>query len=483
MDPILYWNEALLEVNARDHTGPEVAKTVPTRGPTGSSRAFAMVSLAMRDAVVAVKGNEPTYTGMTYTGPGTDTARDAAVAAAAQSVLSALWPEHEDFIVAHATAQPMPAGPGLDDGHRLGVGIATAMLARRASDGADNPMPYAASSAYGRHRVDPVNPTQPYLGPLWGQVAHFALGTRVQLDPPPGYHQADYLTDDHYRADHDEVRHLGALASTSRTPEQTLIGIFWAYDGVDLLGTPPRFYNQILRHIATSHVNPRTGELNTPEDNAELFALANVAMADAGIDAWHWKYYYNLWRPVIGIREACSSNGPSGIAGPNNDADCDPFWVPLGAPATNQTVKPDFTPPFPAYPSGHATFGAALFQIIRLFYGGEAITIDEVLAAEHEATPDEGYVADLISDELNGTTTDSRGHLRTRHVRRFTDLVTPLRENALSRVYLGVHWRFDGLPRDPADRIGGVPLGLEVAETIFDTGLTGTTTRTEESAS
>jgi hypothetical protein len=56
-------------------------------------------------------------------------------------------------------------------------------------------------------------------------------------------------------------------------------------------------------------------------------------------------------------------------------------------------------------------------------------------------------------------------------MRRFTDLVTPIRENALSRVYLGVHWRFDGLPRDPNDNIGGVPLGLEIAERVMGTGL------------
>lgn len=465
MNPILYWNEALLEVNARDHTGPEAPKPVATKGPTGTSRAFAIVHLAMRDAVVAVADTKPTYTGVTYTGPNTDAARNAAVAAAAQCTLQALWPEHEDFLTDHATRQPMPAGLGLDDGHRVGVEIARTLLAMRAGDGAGAQMHYASSSAYGRHRVDPVNPDQPFIGPLWGNVAHFVIappGGHVALDAPPGYSQADYLADADYATDHDEVRRFGELASDDRTPDQMLSGIFWAYDGVTNIGTPPRLYNQILRTIVQ---NRGSGVADT----AELFALANVAMADAGVEAWHWKYHYNLWRPVIGIREACDSNGPSGVPGTNSRPECDPFWLPLGAPNSNQQDKPDFTPPFPAYPSGHATFGATLFQTIRLFYGGDPITLADVLAEDPPAEPD--FTFEVVSDEFNGTTTDARGHLRVRHVRQFTDLVTPIQENSLSRVYLGVHWRFDGVPRVAYKNVGGVPLGLAVAEQVMACGL------------
>lgn len=471
-DPILYWNEALLEVNARDHTPlaegapAPPRKRVDTKGPTGSSWAFAIVHLAMFDAAMGVTGTMPTYTGLMY--PGTVglsqfAARDAAVAAAAQCTIAALWPEHEDYVTDHATGHATPAGPELDEGHRFGIAVAERVLDLRRDDGAADTPHYASSSAYGRHRVDPVSPTQPFLGPQWGEVSHFVLPAgHVPLDPPPGYTLADHLLDPDYLADHVEVRQKGALTSSTRTPEETLIGTFWAYDGVAKLGTPPRFYNQILRQVALD-------KGNTVEQNAELFALANVSMGEAGIEAWHWKYYYNLWRPVIGIREACPSNGPSGTAGVNSTGDCDPFWLPLGAPNSNQRGKPDFTPPFPAYPSGHATFGAAVFQTIRLFYGGPAITTSDVLATNPAA--EVGFTVDIVSDELNGTTTDGQGHLRVRHTRRFTDLVTPVHENAISRVYLGVHWRFDGLPRNPHDKIGGVPLGLEVASEVAHLGL------------
>ncbi|SDX30037.1 PAP2 superfamily protein [Geodermatophilus africanus] len=465
--PVLYWNEALLEANARDHTPgqrPEhFTKPVETRGPTGSSWAFAIVHLAMRDAArAACQPSAPTYTGVQYAGPFTGTAQHAAIAAAAQCTLAALWPEYEDYFTEHATKDPMPHGPGRAEGHRLGVEAATRLLDLRAGDGAGDQPHYATSPGYGRHRVDPVNPGQPFVGPQWGNVAHFVLPGHVHLDPPPGYELPDFLADAHYLADHREVRELGVRSGGTRTPEETLIGVFWAYDGVAEIGTPPRLYNQFLRKIV---------ELkgSSTKDQAELFALANVAMADAAIEAWRWKYHHDLWRPVIGVREAASSNGPSGQAGVNSDPECDPFWVPLGAPNSNQSEAPDFTPPFPAYPSGHATFGAAVFQMVRLFYGGAPITVADVVS--EDPPPPEFEPVDLVSDELNGTTTDSSGVVRVRHVRRFTDLVTPIRENSLSRVYLGVHWRFDGLPRCADDNIGGVPLGLQIAQQVKDAGL------------
>ena len=102
--------------------------------------------------------------------------------------------------------------------------------------------------------------------------------------------------------------------------------------------------------------------------NARLFALVNAAMGDAGVLAWDEKYRWDLWRPVVGVREHEPSMGSGGAAGSVLDADCDPGWLPLGAPRTNEPGRPDFTPPFPAYPSGHATFGAAALESVRRFY-------------------------------------------------------------------------------------------------------------------
>ena len=97
-----------------------------------------------------------------------------------------------------------------------------------------------------------------------------------------------------------------------------------------------------------------------------LTARSQAADADAGILAWDQKYCHDLWRPVVGIREHDVSMGPTGTGNNNIDNNCHTLWLPLGAPNTNSTAK-NFTPPFPAYPSGHATFGAAAFHMTRLF--------------------------------------------------------------------------------------------------------------------
>ena len=125
-----------------------------------------------------------------------------------------------------------------------------------------------------------------------------------------------------------------------RTPEQTesvLLGSMQARDR-----TPPRISTDALVQIAAEGIEWM--------ELARLLALINVAMADAGLVAWKAKYDYEFARPITAIREA-------GF----------PTWTPLCAPASNK-IGPNFTPPFPAYASGHATFGAALFQILRKFY-------------------------------------------------------------------------------------------------------------------
>jgi vanadium chloroperoxidase len=242
-----------------------------------------------------------------------------------------------------------------------------------------------------------------------------------------------------------------------------LIGVYWAYDGANRLGTPPRFYNQIIREIAMKRSN-------TEADNARLFAFVNAALGDAGILAWEQKYCHDFWRPVVGIREHDQSFGPGaedpGDAVNDIDKDADPFWLPFGAPSTNSSLK-NFTPNFPAYPSGHATFGAAAFHVARLFYGRPA----------GDRKPDElAEGLGFVSDELNGRNRDNRGTVRPRHVRKFDDgLWQMIVENARSRVFLGVHWVFDAFAEkngrpDLTKRIGGVRLGVDIAEDMFAFG-------------
>src|SRR5262249_35133992 len=147
-----------------------------------------------------------------------------------------------------------------------------------------------------------------FYAPFYGARSRcFAVTTRHHLDasPQPGTRA--------YERSYRQVRskgiatHLiGTLPSEllpSRTPNETSTGVFWGYDGV--LGTPLRLYNQTIRQVAAAQGNDVAA-------NARLFALVNAAMGDAGILAWYDKYFYDVWRPVVAIREHDPSLGPTG---------------------------------------------------------------------------------------------------------------------------------------------------------------------------
>jgi hypothetical protein len=447
MNIILFWNNVLLECSRRDFTRGYPNSQQP--GPIRTSRAMAIVHLAMHDAV-AFKNGIPAAAYLnkkaiphTVAAPPAG-AVDDIVAGAAVTTLKAMYPRYAAFI---------------DDSHdggnnarfNYGEEIANALLASRVNDGSDVTIapPQVSAPVYSQHRADPFAPGQPRLGLAWGNVRRFTGTAHKPLAAYPGHGTPNLLTDAGYKADFDEVVACGAEDRRSRTAEQERIGVYWAYDGVMNLGVPPRLYNQIARKIVAA-------KALSVARTAELFAQINVAMADAGIDAWHYKYLYDLWRPVVGVRAEPAPDG-------------DPFWAPLGAPQTNVTGRSTFTPPFPAYPSGHATFGAALFQSLRLALDTAAapITIAEVMAEEAAAGgANAAETFTFVSDELDGIAVDSNGSVRQSVPITFTNYARAIWENSVSRIYLGVHWRFDGLPRSADDNIGGVPLGLAIGEEV-----------------
>jgi len=161
--------------------------------------------------------------------------------------------------------------------------------------------------------------------------------------------------------------------------------------------------------------------------------LMNVALADGAIACWETKYYFQFWRPIAGIRESDPGTGPTRAGDGNLLTLGDPSYTPLGAPASNMR-GPNFTPPFPSYPSGHATFGGALFEILRSFYGTDAIPFT------------------FVSDEFNGMTRDNQGRVRPRLARSFSSLSQAEEELGQSRIYLGIHWAFDKTAGDTQGR-------------------------------
>lgn len=461
MDPILYWNDVALEANKESHTNGAKEQT----GPPLSARALAIVHLAMYDAYAGASGNPsslPAYLpGLPSASSGVSAT--AAVAGAAHATLSSLFPTQKATFDLNLTQAPITGTPvEVSKGRTFGASIAQAMLDDRSADPGVSDSGYMPSMARGGHRPDPENPAQGYHAPFYGAAAKcFAVGTRYALDKPPA------LDDKDYRDALREVRGKGIAPElmgtvpkgiSKRTVNETVIGVYWAYDGAFNIGTPPRLYNQIVRRVATA-------QRNTVAENARLFALVNAAMADAGILAWEQKYAYELWRPVLGVREHDPSLGTSGIPGNDLHNDTDVGWLPLGAPKSN-TRERNFTPDFPAYPSGHATFGAAALQMTRLFYNSGTPGPDSLFKD-----------LSFVSDEYNGQSTDNRGTVRPRHARNFPDgLWGMIRENSLSRVFLGVHWIFDGFApgadgeMDLSQNIGGVPLGMNIAGDIYNGG-------------
>jgi hypothetical protein len=316
-----------------------------------------------------------------------------------------------------------------------------------------------------QHNIDPFNAGQGSYGVSWGGHRPLVLAGRQvaelapEAPPPEGSPE--------YERDLAEVRIKGRLLSKgeggipARTVRETHIGLFWAYDGARLLGTPPRLFNQILRKIALDD------EMDAPE-MARLFALCNIAMADAGIVAWYGKYKYLVWRPVLGIQ--------------NHARRPDPDWRPFGSPRTNpphfalgtdtrmcntaqslmgggasvlawqlgmderhgRPLRPlageadyrqaAFTPNFPAYPSGHATFGAACFQMLKL-----------VRRERPQPGEDPEHITgSFISEELNGISTDHfRNEPRPFVPIDYSSIDRMIEDNDIARVFLGVHWRFD----------------------------------------
>lgn len=446
MNSVLYWNSVLLEASRRDFTKGYVNGQQP--GPIRTSRAMAIVHLAIHDAIAFHGQSAAAYLnkkGVVHGLPNLTGPVDDIVAGAAVTALKELYPAyHAYFDDALGTVKPS----AFNDGAK----VAMAILNHRAGDGSTASLngPQPKMPNYGEHRADPYSPGQLQLGYLWGNVTRFTGPNHQPLEDFPGRTTTnnDYLDDSDYRADFEEVRDFGSASRRARTAEQERIGVFWGYDGANNLGVPPRLYNQIARVIVKQQM-----QTLSLARSAELFAVINVAMADAGIDAWHWKYYYKLWRPVIGVRYESAPDG-------------DPFWAPLGAPQTNGS-RGTVTPQFPAYPSGHATFGAALMQALRLGLktAPAPITVQDVLDVEEEASdPIVKETFTFTSDELDGIAIDPDGSVRQSTPITFKNFAEPVWENSVSRIYLGVHWRFDGIPRNPSHNVGGVPLGLAIGQ-------------------
>jgi hypothetical protein len=379
-DMVLQWNDILLDAIRVDRTPPPQA-----------SRAMAIVQAAVYEAVNSIAQVYTPYLVHIPAPPGSSP--EAATAEAARDTLVALFPAQQTQLDAQLTASldQIPDGPAKSGGIEVGRAAAQILLAVRRHDGAAAVVPYTPGTQPGDWQ--PTAPAYlPALAPQWPNVTPFCMSSGSEHRPqgPPALDSADYL------ADLQEVRNLGAINSHSRTFEQTVIALFWA-DGAGT-ATPPGHWNLIARRVAEA-------QGNTLLDNARLFALLDMALADAAIVAWDAKYAFDFWRPITAIRH-----------------DLDAAWEPLIV-----------TPPFPTYTSGHSTFSGTAAAVLTAFFGTDNISFT------------------TQSDDLPRTT------------RSFTSFSQAANEAGRSRIYGGIHYEFDN--RDAL--AAGTALGQYVAENFL----------------
>jgi vanadium chloroperoxidase len=470
-----FWCDMSMECVRRDHT--PALSTGDQRGPFLTARAMGMALAALHDAHAIATGRPgllaiPAPPALAAVG--VDRA-DVAAAAACAQVLRLRYPnqsqqlapawvhwlEYFDFGAAGSAAEMA----GREFGtlvHQWGVSDPAAAAADR----------YSPSGAPYTHAAPPSQPSQGFAGAIWGRETTRLLANHVVGFPPPPGRVAPNRVEatQHYRDDFNKVLAKGDINRTPgqpgiRTLAEEVVGIAWGYDGPPELGTPPRLYMQVVLTVLDLIEASNPGQL-LPQDELAIIAGTAIAMADAGVDAWFYKYSpaHMMWRPAVGIREAMAGNG-----------DAHPNWVPLGRPDTNGSGQ-GLTPDFPAYPSGHATFGAAAFQLLRLFLAEKGV-------ATFDANGVDNVRFDFVSDEFNGRNKDPKTMQPRDHLTLgLGSLWQAIVDNSVSRVFLGVHWQFDGITRRNAagtddefgvpptprelGRTGGVWLGAQIANQI-----------------
>jgi hypothetical protein len=310
---------------------------------------FAMVQGAVYDAVNAIDRGHRPYLVQPDANP-TDS-KEAAAATAAFRVLAALFPGQlptlQSLYDAYIAGLPDNPPGSRAAGIAIGEATAAAMLEARMNDGRFGPPPNLYPPAPGIWRPTPPNfANDP--APWVGNVLPFIVPSAEMLrtDGPNALISAAYAED------FNEVKDLGSLTSTTRTADETDAAIFWNDHGMAL-------WNRIFRTLAANQ------GLDIVE-NARLFAMENLAAADAAIGCWNDKYYWQFWRPITAIREADTDGNPHTVA--------DPTWLPLFDPATPVCHLPALvTPPFPEHPSGHACATSAFVHTLQNFFRTDKI--------------------------------------------------------------------------------------------------------------
>ena len=392
-------SDAVTVWNANAGVAATAACISPLGDPLHESRIYAMMQVAIHDALNAIDRRARPYA-FEKTEPGASP--DAAVAAAARDVLVPLIGQLPLELVSqscidagiasveanYATAlAAIPDDPRKAQGIALGQAAAAAILALRSADGAVGPFLNFACPQVTNPGEYQCTPGTPFIAfEVWANVTPFVLKDSSQFRPGPPY----AVTRKKYTADFNEVKSLGGDGITTpsaRTADQTEIALFW-------FESSPLKWNRIARTVSADQ------GLDLWE-NARLFGLLNLALADGYIAMADSKNHYNYWRPVTAIQTGDTDGNP--------DTTGDPAWTPL---------RP--TPPDQDYDSGHSIEGGAGAEVLKQFFGTDEISFQDcgVLLPAGSTCSDASPV-----------------------FRSYTSFSHAAADNAYSRILIGFHFR------------------------------------------
>lgn len=390
-NPVLYWNEQAINATRLSRNPPPVA-----------ALHFASLYVAMFDTFNSFERSHRSWLIEEAAPEGAD--QHAAVHSAAYTVLATLWADSANPRVLDTAYEEalntIPDGAAKDAGLAWGREVAKRIMEERAKVALQPGNRDYTSRAPYKWRETPPG-FRPPVTPRLGEVDPFVLESSSQFRAPPPLP----LDSEEYAKELEFVNRVGPRDGAERDEYQTLSTPFWADD----LGsaTPPGHWNDIAADICE-----RLG-LDDFE-TAHLFAMVNLAGADAGITCWETKYHYSTWRPETAIREITDEDNPQ--------AEKNPEFIPnMPSPA------------FPSYTSGHSTYTAAMSHMLSLCIGTDEIEFS------------------VTSDGLPGV------------IRTYQRLSDARREVGMSRVWGGIHVM--------SDNIEGQKAGIAVAEYIFEHAL------------
>ena len=353
-----------------------------------ASRINAMTHLAMHDALNTIY---PVYGRYAYTGLATYANPLADAANAGYTVLIHEIPDKREYLdsALQKSLSVVPESGSKENGRNVGIAAGQAIINSRTGDGsAGNPIsPVKASTVPGFYQAVP--PFDFVFAPNWVDVKPFGLQRKDQFRSLP--HPT--VDSKEYAEAFNELKEVGKINSSLRTSDQNAYTNFW-YEFSET------GWNRVTRIVA---LNKNLGLWET----ARLFALVNIAMADAYIAGWESKFYHNFWRPYTAIHNAFLDG--------NDHTQEDLQWEP---------ALP--TPPVQDYPSTHSALGNAAARVL----------------------------ASILGDDTSFTMSSPTA-LPGISERNFTSFGQAADENADSRVKAGLHFRFAcDAGQDMGDNIG-----------------------------